>query len=38
MIAPTGEFEAVIAHFVGKRREFFEWKIGPLAGEECDRS
>ena len=38
MIAPTGEFKSVVAHFVGQRGEFFERKIGPLAGEECDGS
>ena len=38
MIAPTGEFEPVVAHFIGQRGEFFEREIGPLAGEECDGS
>ena len=36
VIAPAGEFEAVVAHFIGKRREFFEREIGPLAGEQRD--
>ena len=38
MIAPTGEFKPVVAHFVGQRGEFFERQIGPLAGKQCDRS
>lgn len=38
VVAPAGEFEAVVAHFFGERREFFEREIGPLAGEEGDGS
>jgi len=38
VIAPTGEFEAVVAPFAGLGREGFEWQIGPVAGEEQDRS
>lgn len=34
MITPTGELEAIKAHFLGERCEFGERKIGPLAGEE----
>lgn len=34
MVTPTGEFEAIEAHFPGERCEFGERKIGPLAGEE----
>ena len=36
VVAPAGEFEAIVAHFIGERREFFEREVGPLAGEECD--
>jgi hypothetical protein len=36
VVAPAGEFDAVVAHALGERREFFEGKIGPLAGEEGD--
>jgi hypothetical protein len=36
MISPASEFETVITHFRSKRSEFFERKIGPLAGEKCD--
>jgi hypothetical protein len=36
VVAPTGELKAVVAHFIGQRGEFFEWEVGPLAGEECD--
>jgi hypothetical protein len=38
MIAPAGEFNAVVPHLFGKRREFGERQIGPLAGEEGNRS
>lgn len=38
VIAPAGKFEAVVAHALGEWREFFEGKVGPLAGEESDRS
>ncbi len=38
VIAPAGKFKAVITHFFSERRELGERKIGPLAGEERDRS
>src|SRR5690606_37211725 len=38
VVAPAGEFETVVAHFIGERREFFEREVGPLAGEEGYRS
>lgn len=38
VVAPAGELKAVIAHFFGQWGEFFERKIGPLAGEQCDRT
>ena len=38
MVAPAGEFEAVIAHRLCERSQFFKREIGPLAGEEGDRS
>ena len=34
MVTPTGELQAIEAHFPGERCEFGERKIGPLAGEE----
>ena len=36
MIAPAGEFDAVVAHLFDERGEFFEGQIGPLAGEQGD--
>jgi hypothetical protein len=33
VIAPTGEFDAVVAHFFDFREEFGERKVGPLAGK-----
>ena len=36
VVAPAGELEAVVAHFFRERGEFFEGKIGPLAGEQGD--
>ena len=36
VVAPAGEFEAVVAHFIGQRGEFGERQVGPLAGEESD--
>ena len=38
VVAPAGEFHAVVAHGFDLGREFGERKIGPLAGEECDGS
>jgi hypothetical protein len=34
MIAPTGEFDAVITHFFDHGRELSEGEVGPLAGEK----
>ena len=33
MIAPTSEFDAVVAHGFDFRREISERKVSPLAGE-----
>lgn len=38
VVSPTGEFESFVAHLAGHRGEFFEWKGGPLAGEERERA
>ena len=38
MIAPAGEFHAVVAHGPGLGSEFREREIGPLAGEKGDDS
>src|SRR5688500_12606818 len=38
MIAPAGEFDAVVAHLLDERGERFEGKVGPLAGEQGDRT
>src|SRR5690606_24632658 len=38
MIAPAGELEAVVPPAGGEARDLFERKIGPLAGEERDRT
>ena len=38
MVAPAGELYAIVAHFLDQRREFFEGKVGPLAGEQGDRA
>ena len=36
VVAPAGEFDAIVAHFFGEGREFFEGEVGPLAGEQRD--
>ena len=36
MVAPAGEFDAVVAHGGDFREQFGNRQIGPLAGEECD--
>ncbi len=36
MVAPAGEFHAVVAHLFGERGEFWQRQIGPLAGEKGD--
>ena len=36
MIPPAGEFHPVVAHIGHQREQFFQWQVGPLAGEECD--
>ena len=36
VVAPAGEFDAVVAHFFDERGEFFEGQVGPLAGEQGD--
>ena len=33
VVAPAGEFDAVVAHFFDKRGEVGECEVGPLAGE-----
>ena len=38
MVAPAGEFDAVVAHFFGEGQEVGEGKVGPLAGEKGDWS
>ena len=38
VIAPAGQLEAVVTHFFRHRCEVFEGKVGPLAGEQRDRS
>ena len=38
VVAPAGEFHAVVAHFFDEREELGEGEVGPLAGEKCDRS
>ena len=38
VIAPAGEFHAVVAHRFDFGREVGERKVGPLAGEQGDRS
>ncbi len=35
MVAPAGEFDAVVAHFFGEGQEVGEGKVGPLAGEKA---
>ena len=36
VVAPAGEFHAVVTHFFDERQEFGEREVGPLAGEEGD--
>src|SRR5690606_27305104 len=36
VVAPAGEFDAVIAHLLDERCELFQGKVGPLAGEQGD--
>src|SRR5258708_2830691 len=36
VVAPAGEFDAVVAHLFCERRQFFEGKVGPLASKEGD--
>jgi hypothetical protein len=38
VVAPAGEFESVVAHLFREWGEFFEGKVGPLAGEQGDGS
>ncbi|MNV56249.1 hypothetical protein D3C71_1485220 [compost metagenome] len=38
MVAPAGQLQAVVAHAFRQRREFCQWQVGPLAGEEGDGS
>ena len=38
VVAPAGEFHAVVAHGLDLGSEFGEGKIGPLAGEKSDES
>jgi hypothetical protein len=38
VVAPAGEFETVVTEVAGLFTEFFERKIGPLAGEQGDWS
>jgi hypothetical protein len=38
MIAPAGEFYAIVAKALDLREQCFEWYIGPLAGEESNGS
>jgi hypothetical protein len=38
VIAPTGEFYAIVAHGFDLGKEIGERNIGPLAGEKCDGS
>jgi len=33
VVAPAGEFDAVVAHLFYERGEVGEWQVGPLAGE-----
>jgi hypothetical protein len=34
MITPARQFDAVVVEFFGLSRHFFQWQIGPLAGEQ----
>lgn len=36
MVAPTGEFQAVVAEVFGFFRDVVEGEVGPLSSEECD--
>lgn len=38
VIAPAGEFRAIVAKRLDFREEGFQWKVGPLAGEQGYRS
>ena len=38
MVAPAGQFQALIAHLLRQRRQFGQRQIGPLAGEKSDGS
>ena len=38
VVAPAGEFHAIVAHGFDFGREFGKRKVGPLAGEYCDGS
>ena len=38
MVAPAGEFEAILAEVARLLAEVFQLEIGPLAGEERDGS
>ena len=38
MIAPAGEFHAVVTHFFDLGRQVREGKISPLTGEQSDRT
>ena len=36
MIAPAGEFDAVVAEAFGLAANFIEAQVGPLPGKKCD--
>ena len=36
VVAPAGEFHAVVAHLFDEREELREGEVGPLSGEESD--
>ena len=38
VVAPAGEFHAVVTHFFDERQQFREGKVSPLSGEKCDWS
>jgi hypothetical protein len=38
VVAPAGKFKTIVAHFISKWSEFYERKVGPLAGKKCDGS
>ena len=38
VVAPAGQFQSVIAHRLGERREFGQRQVSPLSGKECDWS